>query len=293
MASTIVCVWGAAFIFAKFAMTQIPPMTLAFVRFALATPVLIAITGRTRSSRESIKLALRKDFWSFSILALSGITLQFVLEFYSLRFISATQGSIIMNLQAIFAMLLSAVFLKEALTTRKVAGVFIAFSGVIVITIRNVTLTSLSFIDPIGVLVMVGAALCWATYSVYGKNVLQRYSNEIATSCAFLLGTLYLVPFALSENKMGALLNLSWLTWFSIFFLAIPSSVVAYVIWNHLIRAIDVTKVLVTLYIVPIPTAIMSYLLLGETFTYYMVLGAILVIVGIYLTESSKTNSNV
>jgi drug/metabolite transporter (DMT)-like permease len=60
-----------------------------------------------------------------------------------------------------------------------------------------------------------------------------------------------------------------------------------------LIRAIDVTKVLVTLYIVPIPTAIMSYLLLGETFTYYMVLGAILVIVGIYLTESSKTNSNV
>lgn len=274
-------------------MMQIPPMTLAFARFAVATPILIAFTAHTPSSRKAIKFALKTDFLSFSLLALSGVTLQYVLEFYALRYISATQGSIIINLHAIFAMLLSAAFLHEALTSRKALGVFIAFSGVVVITIRDVTATSLRFIDPVGVLVMIGAALCWATYSVYGKRVLRRYSNEVTTSCAFLLGTLYLIPCALSEGNMGVLLNSSSLTWLSIFFLAIPCSVVAYILWNHLIHILDVTKVLVTLYIMPIPTAILSYIFLGERFTYFLVVGAVLVIVGVYLTESSKTNRNI
>ena len=133
----------------------------------------------------------------------------------------------------------------------------------------------------------------WASYSVYGKRVLEGYSNQVATSCAFLLGTLYLIPFAGSEGRMGALATASSLTWFSIVFLAIPSSVVAYLFWNRLIREIDVTKVLVSLYVIPIPTAILSYIILGETITYSIVLGAVLVIVGVYLTESSRANRSI
>ena len=265
-------------------------MTLAFARFAIATPMLIAIASYAQSSREEMRLALRKEFWRFSILGLSGVTLLYVFQFYSLKFISATEGSIIINLHAIFAMLLSAVFLNEVLTLRKMCGVFVAFSGVIVITVKNATLTSLNLIELVGVLLMVGAALCWAAYSVSGKKVLQRYTNQVATSCAFLLGTLYLIPFAGSEGRMDALANSSWLTWVSVVFLAIPSSVVAYILWNHLIRQIDVTKVLVSLYVIPIPTAILSYIILGETITYSLVLGAALVIVGVYLTESSRSN---
>ena len=263
-------------------------MTLAFARFAVAAPVLIAITSYPKPSREAMRLALRKEFWRFSALGLSGVTFLYVFQFYSLRFISATEGSIIINLHAIFAMLLSAVFLKEPLTPRKTVGVFVAFSGVIVIAIRNATLTSMNLIESVGVLLMMAAALCWAFYSVYGKKVLERYSNQVATSCVFLLGTLYLIPFAMSEGRIGALVSSSSLIWFSIVFLAIPSSVVAYILWNRLIREIDVTKVLVSLYVIPIPTAILSYIFLDETITYSVVLGAALVIAGVYLTESSR-----
>ena len=210
-------------------------MSLAFARFAIATPILIAIASHTQSSREAIRRALRKGFWRFSALGLSGVTFLYVFQFYSLRFISATEGSIIINLHAIFAMLLSAMFLKVPLTPRKTVGVFVAFSGVIVIAVRNVSFTSMNLIEPIGVLLMMAASLCWASYSVYGKRVLGGYSNQVATSCAFLLGTLYLIPFAGSEGRMGALATASSLTWFSIVFLAIPSSVVAYLFWNRLI----------------------------------------------------------
>ncbi len=291
MASIIVFIWAASFIFIKFALVEIPPMTLAFARFAIATPILIAIVSFARPSREAMRLALTKEFWQFSALGLSGVTLLYVFQFYSLRFISATEGSIIINLHAVFAMLLSAAFLNESLTARKTFGVFVAFSGVIVITIRDVTTTSSSFIEPVGVLLMAGAALCWAAYSVFGKRVLRRYSDQVATSCAFLLGTLFLIPFALSEGRMNALANASSLAWLSIAFLAIPSSVIAYILWNRLIREIDVTKVLVSLYVIPIPTAILSYVFLGETITYPLVLGAALVIIGVYLTESSSSHS--
>jgi drug/metabolite transporter (DMT)-like permease len=293
LASAIVFIWAASFIFIKFALAEIPPMTLAFARFALATPILIAIASFARPSREAMRLALTREFWMFSALGLSGVTLLYVLQFYSLRFISATEGSVIINLHAVFAMLLSAAFLKESLTARKTFGVFVAFSGVIVITVRDVATTSPSFIEPVGVLLMTGAALCWAVYSVFGKRVLRRYSDQVATSCAFLLGTLFLIPFALSEGRMNALANSSWLAWVSIAFLAIPSSVIAYILWNRLIREIDVTKVLVSLYVIPIPTAILSYVFLGETITYPLVLGAALVIFGVYLTESSRSSQSI
>jgi drug/metabolite transporter (DMT)-like permease len=289
LAGTIVCIWAASFIFIKLALAEIPPMTLAFARFAIATPILIAITSYTRPSREAMKVALTRELGLFSFLGLSGVTLLYVFQFYSLRFISATEGSVIINLHAIFAMLLSAAFLKEPLTSRKTSGVFLAFSGLIVMTIGGTTITSLNLIEPLGVLLMVAAALCWAAYSVFGKKALQQYSNQVATTCAFLLGTLYLVPFAISEGGMDTLAFASWVAWLGVFFLAIPSSVVAYIFWNRMIRVTDVTKVLVSLYVIPIPTAILSYVFLGETITYPLVLGAALIILGVYLTESSRS----
>ena len=285
----VVFIWAASFIFIKLALAEIPPMTLAFARFAVATPILVLITSYTRLSRGAIKLALTREFWFFSFLGLSGVTLLYVFQFYSLRFISATEGSIIINLHAIFAMLLSAAFLNEPPTLRKALGVFVAFSGLIVITIGGSTIASLNLTEPVGVLLMVGAGLCWAAYSVFGKKALQRYSNQVATTCAFLLGSLYLIPFAISEGHLGTLAVASWVAWFSIFFLAIPSSVVAYIVWNRLIRVTDVTKVLVSLYVIPIPTAILSYVFLGETITYPVVLGAALIVLGVYLTESSRS----
>jgi drug/metabolite transporter (DMT)-like permease len=236
-----------------------------------------------------MKHALTREIWTFSFLGLSGVTLLYVFQFYSLRFISATTGSVIINLHAVFALILSARFLQEPLTSRKMVGVFLAFSGLIVITIGGTAITSLSLKEPVGVLLMVAAGFCWAAYSVFGKKMLQRYSNEVATACAFLLGTLFLIPFAVSEGRLNTLFESSWLAWVSVVFLAIPCSVVAYILWNHMIRVTDVTKVLVSLYFIPIPTAILSYVFLGETITYPLVLGAALIIAGVYLTESSNS----
>ena len=280
LVSSIVFIWSASFIFIRIALEEIPPVTLALARFAVAAPILIIPPVYARSSREAMRIALTSDFVQFSALALTGVTLLYVFQFYSLQLISATEGSIIINLHAIFAMLLSALFLREPLTRGKTAGVLLAFVGVTVITIGNASTVSLNLFEPVGVLLMVAAAFCWAAYSILGKRVLHGYSSAVATSCVFLLGTLYLIPFALVEGRTNLVLNSSWMTWLSIVYLAIPSSVIAYMLWNRAIKEIDITKLLVAMYAIPIPTAILSYLFLG---------GA-LVIIGVYLTGSSRSN---
>ena len=290
LVSSIVFIWSASFIFIRIALEEIPPVTLALTRFAIAAPILIIPTIYARSSRKAMRIGLSRDFVQFSALALTGVTLLYVFQFYALQLMSATEGSILINLHAIFAMLLSAMFLKESLTRRKMVGVFLAFAGVIVITMGGASTASLSLFEPVGVLLMVAAAFCWAVYSILGKKVLQGYSSAVATSCVFLLGTLYLIPFALVEGHTDLVLNSSWMTWLSIVYLAIPSSVIAYMLWNRAIREIDITKVLVAMYAIPIPTAILSYLFLGEKITYFLILGGALVIIGVYLTESSRSN---
>ena len=285
--TTIVLIWAGSFIFIRLALKEIPPVALALARFSLATPVLVAFSLFARQTRQAVTAALRKDFLLFSALGLTGVTLLYVLEFYSLRLISATEGSIIINLHVIFAMLLSSAFLSERLTGRKLAGVFLAFAGVVLITTGSASMMSLNFLEPLGVLLMVGAAFCWASYSVLGKKAVQRYSTTVSTCVAFLLGTLYLIPFALAESRTDALFSSSELAWGSVFYLAIPSSVITYVLWNRMIREVDVTKVMVSLYAIPIPTAIMSYLFLGEMITYSLVLGGAIVMLGVYLTETS------
>ena len=63
---------------------------------------------------------------------------------------------------------------------------------------------------------------------------------------------------------------------------------IAYILWNRMIREVDITKVMVSLYVIPIPTAILSYLFLGEIVTYSLILGGAAVMLGVYLTQTSK-----
>jgi len=287
--TTIILIWAGTFIFIRLALKEISPVTLAMARFSLATPILLAFSLFTREARRSFRAALRKDFALFSALGLTGVTLLYIFEFLSLRLISATTGSILINFHVILAMLLSAGFMGERLTATKLAGVFLAFAGVLIITTGSQSMMSLSFVEPLGMLLMIVAAFCWAAYSVLSKKALVRYSVTVSTCAAFLLGTLYMIPFALVDGGMKALLDSTWVTWGSVFYLAISASVITYILWNRVLREAEITKVMVSLYAIPIPTAILSYFFLGEKVTQSLILGGVVVMLGVYLTQTSKS----
>jgi len=286
MLLSVVLIWAGSFIFIKIGLREIPPITLALLRFAVAFPIL-AIISLTDKKKKKVKIAWRKNFYSFTALALTGSTLLYIFQFYSLKFLTAAAGAIIINTTVIFMALLSVAFLKESLNKKMFLGILLAFSGVFMVMSGG----SLGFfrfepLEFIGGILMILSAFCWAVYSVLSKKVLQVYSPLTTNAIVFGLGTLYLVPLSLTESPLEALLHASWLSWLSVLYLAILSSALAYVLWSKALARLDMAKVGVFLYGIPALTMILSSTFLGEAITPIEISGLTLVISGVYLTET-------
>lgn len=193
-----------------------------------------------------------------------------------------------MNTTVIFMAIFSAIVLKEKIGARKIVGIFLAFFGIF-ITLSKCSLDIFRFDaqELFGNVLMIASAICWAIYSTYSKKILQSYSPMVSTTVVFGLGSLYLVPFALLESPLSVIPKITWLGWVSILYLSILSSVFGYVLWNRGLTRVETVKAGMFLYLIPILTTILSYLFLGEEITYATVAGGALVIIGVYLTETS------
>jgi len=93
--SIVAVTWARSFIFIKLGLRDIPPLTLALLRFGLAFPVIGIVTYLT-GANEGAELNLKRDFAPLSIFALTGVTLIYIFQFYSMNYTSASIGSIIM-----------------------------------------------------------------------------------------------------------------------------------------------------------------------------------------------------
>lgn len=285
--SIVAVTWAGSFIFIKLGLREVPPVTLALLRFALAFPVIGIVTFLTGANKNA-EVNLKKDFVSLSILALTGVTLIYIFQYYSMKYTSASTGSIIMNTTVIFMAIFSAIILKEKIGARKIVGILLAFFGLF-ITLSKCSLEIFRFDaqELFGDALMIGSAICWAIYSIYSKKILQSYSPMVSTTVVFGLGALYLVPFALLESPLSVIPKITWVGWASILYLSLLSSVFGYVLWNRGLTRMETVKAGMFLYLIPILTTILSYVFLGEEITYATVAGGALVIIGVYLTETS------
>lgn len=275
-------VWAGSFIFVKLSLNEIGPFNLAFYRFLIASPVLFLIL---KSSGKMEKIST-SDIPFILLLALSGVTLLYVVQFLALVYTTATNSSILINTSAIFVALLSFI-VGERMDKRRFSGVVIAFAGVM-LTASKGQLDFLKSETLKGDLLMILDGLLWAIYTLAGKKLLEKYSSETLTAYAFIAGTALLLPFAVIEGLANPV-NFSPTVWISILFLALLCSVFGYVAWYSALKVMEATKVAVFVYLIPFFTAIMAYFILGEEFGFSTITGGVLIILGVYLVERDKT----
>ena len=123
----VMLIWAASWIFIKVALREIPPYSLAFLRFSLASPILFII-ALFKEGKENMKVRLN-ELPIYSILALSGVTLLYVTEFTALKYTTAINASILINASVIFIALLAFFFLGEKLRRKEWTGIIISFVG--------------------------------------------------------------------------------------------------------------------------------------------------------------------
>lgn len=276
--------WGGAFVAAKFVVQELPPFTVAAIRFALATLCLWPLMYY----REGEKAKLGKqDLLGMLVLGLSGIFGYNALFFCGLQFTSATNGSLIVATNPIITLLLAAVFLKEKISWQKALGIAISFIGVTFVITNGNLFSILQAKYNLGDLLLMGAPLCWAIYSIIGKGIMQRYSPLACTTYACGFGTLMLLPFSLYELSQKGLFiftQTSFLGWLAIVYMAVFASVLGFVWWYKGVEKIGASKTSIFTNLVPVSAVVLASVLLGEKITGGDLVGAGLVISGVYLT---------
>jgi len=273
-----VLIWSAAFVVVKIGLQEIKLFNLAFYRFVIASPLIILVV-QLRNRLQIIKI---EDIPFTLILALTGVTLFYTVQFTALSYTTATNVSILANTSVIFIALMS-LFLGEKFTKFKAFGICLAFIGVILVVSKGKLefFTSKTFIGDI--LVILGGFL-WAVYTVLGKGMLKKYNPESLTAYAFAIGSVLLFPLAIYEGLENPF-YFSITAWVSILYLSIVASVIAYLLWYSALTVMDATKVGVFIYLMPLFTAIIAYLVLRETIGILTILGGILTILGVYFVE--------
>ncbi|WP_232718598.1 DMT family transporter [Bacillus sp. FJAT-45037] len=273
-------IWGSAFIAGKFAIESFEPATIAFLRFFGAALLLFPIMWIVERNRPKPSL---KDWGMFSLLGVTGIAIYNICFFLASKHAPVIKSSLFIAANPMLIVLLSAVFLKEAISRKQIIGLVLALSGVVVIvTEGNLHILTQFRFEAID-LVLGIAVITWALYSVLGRVVLKKFSPIVSTTYAVGFGTLFLLPFSLLERPMNAVLHATPIAWFSIVHMSVFVTVVSFIMYYYGIQQIGAARASIFINVMPVSAVIMATLFLGEEFTAAYGIGAFLVLTGVYV----------
>jgi len=275
----VVLIWGNSFIAIKHAVQFLAPMELTIVRFipvALIFGVLLLTTRRV-----AFWQMVKRDWLGLVLLGLSGaVVYNFALNTGESR-IPAGTASLIISLNPAFTFLLPVLFLKERPTIKKAMGLAIAFLGLYVI-VRYASNQRIDFGYLRYVFITMLAPLCWAIYTILGKPLVARYPPLMVVGGAMMVAVVPLL-FLIRGSLITKLPTLPPSAWLSIAFLSLVCTVFAFVVWFRALQRMEASRAASFVYLEPLFGVSFSKLLLDEPVTPALLIGAALLIGGVYL----------
>lgn len=282
----VTLIWGNSFVAIKHAVQFLTPVELTILRFipvALIFGVLLLTTRRV-----AFWQMVRGDWLGLVLLGLSGaVAYNLALNTGESR-IPAGTASLIISLNPAFTFILSALFLKERPTIKKAMGLTIAFLGLYVV-VRYASRQSGQQIDFSYlryVFITMLAPFCWAIYTILGKPLVARYSPLMVVGGAMIAAVVPLL-FLVRGSLIAKLPTLPPSVWLSIAFLSLACTVFAFVIWFGALQRMEASRAASFVYLVPLFGVSFSRLLLDEPITLVLLIGAALLIGGVYLINLS------
>ena len=279
---TLVAVfWGGAFVAAKIAVVDIPPVTAAFLRFLLAGAILYPLMRRNGEH----PVVKAKDLVGFLLLGFTGIFAYNALFMIGMKTTSAVNGSLIIAANPMVTTLAAGPFLKEKIAPKQIAGALISFIGVALVLTKGSfhNIRSLQFGQ--GDLLLLVAMFCWSAYALLGKKVMVRFSPLVSTTYACLIGAALLLPLAWKmENGFSSIRQAHLPALLAILYMAVFASVLGFVWWYRGITILGASRASAFINLVPL-TAMLLSIAYGEPVNLLQVASCILVMGGIALTS--------
>lgn len=267
--------WSFAFVAGKIGVTDCPPLILLAARFSLAGVLILGIS------------ALRRDSWSmswrdiavFALLGLANNALYLGLGYTGLQTVSAGLGGLVVSANPVFTAVLAALFLNEALTWRKVAGLLLGIGGVGFIVWHRL---SVGTDDWHGILFTLASLASIVVGTILFKLLAPQGSLWIGNGIQNLAAGLVLLPFAFTLADVGDIVPSTRLV-AAFAFLVLGGSILAYLLWFHLLKVCGATAASAYHFLMPPLGMLFAFLVLGEHVEIRDLLGIVPVALGIYL----------
>jgi len=269
---------GAAIVASRFVVAEVPPLTLAMLRYAIgflcllpfALPLLRALRGQVRG----------RDLLAMAALGTGQFGVLIALLNWGLQTVAAAPAALIFSLFPLLTLLLGAALGREQVTQRLLAGVLLSIAGVGLSLLPK--LQAVQAAGWWGELAIFASACVGALCSVLYRPYLQRYPTVPVSAFAMLASVLFLAVAALGEGWPARVGTLAPPAWAAVVFIGVSSGI-GYFWWLYALKHESPTRVTVFLSLNPVTAALLGWLLLGERLPAQMLGALALIAAGLWL----------
>jgi len=294
LAFAVIAVWGVTFISTKILIEGgLHPAQIFALRFIVAY-IGIWILAAMRHEGTVLLSKNLKDELMFVFLGITGGSLYFLTENTALAYSQACNVSFLVCVAPLLTILLTLAYKKlfkgkfaEGLENVQVGwplvtGTILALAGMAAVLFDG---SAVNF-SLKGDLLAIGAALCWAFYSIFMGQLTNEYGTIFTTRKVFFYGLLTIIPFLIGELPDADIL-LQPAIWGNLLFLSLIASLGCFIIWNKVMSRLGNVTATNYVYLNPFFTLLAAIIILGESLTLQSAIGSISIVAGVALSAKS------
>jgi len=271
--------WGMSFVSTKIILNAgFPPLSLACVRFAIASILLFPIV---MLKKPNIRLRGR-SLLGVMLGGLLGVSAYFYFENNGIRLTTASSAALIIATIPVLTLVAESVFFRQRIVPLQAAGIIFSLMGVFLL-IRPPGSGSLHPGHLHGNLLMLGACISWVAYITVSKKLRSLFSGLTLTSYNALFGTIFLLPMSLLEHSVWTMVDFS--VWMHILYLSVVCSAACYFLYLFALDTLKPTMVASYINLIPVVGAIGGVVMLKEVMGMGQILGAAAVFTGVLLVN--------
>jgi drug/metabolite transporter (DMT)-like permease len=276
--------WSGNFVIGRAVAGRVPPVALAFWRWAVALAVLLPFTWRALRDAAPV---LRRSWKILVPLGILGVGNFNLLVYVGLTETSATNALLLNSACPAFILALTFATGLGRASPRQLGGIALSLAGVVAIVTRGAPGAVLSVSFARGDLWVLAAVLSWAAYTI----LLARRPAGVAPLALLAVlvgvGVAWIAPFYALELSRGARLHVDAVSAAAIAYVALFASIAAYGLWNAGVAAIGASRAGVFLHLMPAFGSVLAAALLGEAFRWFHAAGIALILLGVTLAGAS------
>ena len=278
--------WSGNFIVGKFAtLYEVPPLTLNFFRWLIVWIILIPFT--LKDIIKNFKI-IKNNFYSIFFMSITSISVFNSIVYYSLNFTQVLNGALMISTIPVLIIFISFIFRTEKINFNQILGVIFSMIGVIIIVSRLDLFKLINLDLNKGDLWLLIAMLSWAIYSTMLRTYKIPLKDLTFISIIVSIGLIFLLPQFLFEYKNYQIIQFNFPVILITSYVVLFAGLGAYIFWNKGVSIVGPNKAGIFLHLMPVFSSFMAIFILNEKLMSFHIIGAVVIIVGIYLS-SKKT----